>query len=335
MSQSYGKAVVEVVVIVVLERVEIYVALVCVVAVMVIVAVALDNVVFVSVKLVLLVLVMDALVAVDVPVAVLVVVEVPVAVIVIVWLVLVMDALVAVDVPVAVIVIDVEFVSVKLVGVLEAVVVDVLQPTSSCLQHQVDFAADHPVAIFLTPAEQLKGNVVKDVVIEVLVRVPDVTVFVALVSVTRVADDVTVRVEVLVTDVAVGWHPTPMAEQQNTFLSCDQRDRCAIPGEQSYSNGVSARRTCDITIPASPALSGEVDVALVAPARRPGSSFCLPAPSGLGVVTLCALTSSFCLPALFGLGVVMLCALTSSFCLPALFGPGVVMLCAPTQDSLA
>jgi len=157
MSQSYGKAVVEVVVIVVLEMVETTVALVCVVPV------------------VLLVSVMDA-------------------VLVIVWLVLVMDALVAVDALVDVVVIDVEFVSVKLVGVLEAVVVDVSQPMSACLQHQVNFAADHPEAIFLAPAEQLKGNVVRVVVVEVLVRVPDVAVRVALVSVTRVSDDVTVRV---------------------------------------------------------------------------------------------------------------------------------------------
>lgn len=234
MSQSYGKAVVEVVM-----------------AVMVVVTVALDNEVSVSVKLILLVFVMDALVTVDVPVAV----------IVIVWLVLVMDALVAVDVPVAVVVIDLETVSVKLVGVLEAVVVDVSQPMSSCLQHQANFAADHPKAIFLTPAEQSKGSVVRVAVIEVLVSVPDVTVPVALDSVTRVS-----VVEVLVTDVAVGWHPTPMAEQQNTLFSCDQLDRCA-PKEQLYSNGMSARRTCVITMCASSTLSGEMDVALVSPAR--------------------------------------------------------------------
>lgn len=270
MPQLYGKPVVEVV------------ALVCVMAVMVVVTVTLDNEVFVRVKLVLV-----ALVA----------VAVPVAVIVIVWLVLVMDALVAVDVLVAVVVIDLEFVSVKLVGVLEAVVVDVSQPMSSCLQHQANFAADHPETTkpfrsrtpSLTPAEQSKGSVVNVVVIEVLVRVPDVTVCVALVSVTRVSDDVIVRVEVLVTDVAVGWHPTPMAEQQNTLFSCDQLDRSA-PKEQLYSNGVSARRTCVITTPASSTLSGEMDVALVAPSRGPGSSFCSLAPFGLGEVALCVLT---------------------------------------------
>jgi hypothetical protein len=178
--------------------------------------------------------------------------DVPVTVVVVVWLVFVMDALVAVDVPVAV----------KVVGVLEAVVVEVSQPMPSCLQHQVSFAADHPAAIFTTPAEQLKGNVVRVVVIEVPVRVSDVTV-----SVTRVSDDVTVRVEVLVIDVAVGWHPTPMAEQQNSLFSCDQLDRSALPEEQLYSKGVSARRTCVITMPASSALYGGVDVALIAPAR--------------------------------------------------------------------
>lgn len=179
-------------------------------------------------------------------------VDVPVAV----KLVFVMDAVVAVDVTV------------------EPVVVKVSQPMPSCLQHQVNFAADHPAARFSTPAEQLKGSVVSVVVIEVPVRVPDV-----IVPVTRVSVDVTVRVEVLVTtvsddvvevlvtDVAVGWHPTPTAEQQNSFFSCDQLDRCALPEEQLYSNGVSARRTCVITMPSFSALSGEVDVAPVAPSR--------------------------------------------------------------------
>mmetsp|Transcript_47268 Transcript_47268/g.107819 ORF Transcript_47268/g.107819 Transcript_47268/m.107819 type:complete len:288 (-) Transcript_47268:730-1593(-) len=282
---------------------------------MVNVTVALENVVFVRVALVPLVYVRVALVPLVLVMDALVALDVRVAVVVIVWLVLVMDALVAVSVPVVVVVMEVEFVSVKLVVVLEAVVVVVGQPVPSCLQHQTNFAADHPAAIFLAPAEQLKGNVVRLVVVETLVSVPDVSVMAVSDDVTVRVDvsvgvDVPVKVDVLVTVVSVGLHPTPMAEQQNSRFSCDQLDGWARPDEQLYSRGMFARRTCVLIAPAFPArcsevevvvalvaLDGEVEVvvALVAPApARWSASGCLPAPFGLGVLVvvlvLCALT---------------------------------------------